>query len=237
MWTHTWMSFTSHTFTSMPLIHTSNPNFCGNIFGLASSWFASLLFIETFMRHNLRIWSLVDFRISQIPVPDLLRYVALGLRRFKIPDLRRFATSGLRRFKIQIFVGSRLQGFAGSRFQIFIDLRLRGFVGSRFLIIADSWLRGFAGSRFQIFAVFNHLENLFRETCQTRHFEGDRFFLNSPTLASRGSGLTPTIRFHEKLWNSVKNVTLGTSEWTRVLQKSRNRQIEVSSWNWPPSPL
>jgi hypothetical protein len=46
--------------------------------------------------------------------------------------------------------------------------------------------------------------------------------------------LTPTIRFHEKLWNSVKNVTLGTSEWTRVLRKSHNGRIEVSSWNCPP---
>jgi hypothetical protein len=99
------MSFTSHTFTSLRLVHTPNPEFWGNVFDLASSWFASLLFIETSTRHNLRIWSSVDFWISQIPVPDL----------------RRFATSGLCKFKIQIFADSRLQGFAGSRFQIFID--------------------------------------------------------------------------------------------------------------------
>jgi hypothetical protein len=128
MWTHTWMSFTSHTFTSLPLIHTSNPNFCGNIFDLASSWFASLLFIETFMRHNLRIWSLVDFWISQIPIlefhrsriPDFLRFVTSGLCRFKIPNLHRFTTPGLRGFKI-----SDLRRFATSglrRFKI-PDLR------------------------------------------------------------------------------------------------------------------
>jgi hypothetical protein len=41
------------------------------------------------------------------------------------------------------------------------------------------------------------LKNLFREFRQTRRFEGVRFFPNSPTLAPWGSGLTPTIRFHE----------------------------------------
>jgi hypothetical protein len=30
---------------------------------------------------------------------------------------------------------------------------------------------------------FNHPENLFHEFRQTRHFEGGRFFLNSPTAA------------------------------------------------------
>jgi hypothetical protein len=84
------------------------PDFWGNVFDLASYWFTSLLFIETFKRQHLRIWSSVDFQISQIPIlefrrsriPDFLRFVTLGLRRFKIPDLHRFATSGLHRFKI-----------------------------------------------------------------------------------------------------------------------------------------
>jgi hypothetical protein len=44
-------------------------------------------------------------------------------------------------------------------------------------------------------------------------------FLNSPTLDPRGSGLTPTIRFHEYFGNLVKNVTLRTSEGTRVARK------------------
>jgi hypothetical protein len=58
--------------------------------------------------------------------------------------------------------------------------------------------------------------------------------LNSPTLAPRGSGLTPMIRFRENFWISVKNVTLGTSEWTRVLRKLHNGRFEVFSWNCPP---
>jgi hypothetical protein len=92
----------------------------------------------------------------------------------------------------------------------------------------------FAGSRFQIFIDSMPLKNSSHEFRQTRRFEGDGFFLNSPTLAPRGSGLTPTIRFHEKLWSSVENVTLKTSEWTHVLRKSRNGRIEASSWNCPP---
>jgi hypothetical protein len=53
------------------------------------------------------------------------------------------------------------------------------------------------------------LKNMFQELCQILTFRGWRIFLNSPTLAPRGSGLTPTIRFHEYFGNLVKNVTLG----------------------------
>jgi hypothetical protein len=41
------------------------------------------------------------------------------------------------------------------------------------------------------------LKNLFHEFWQTRRFEGVRILTNSPTLAPRGSGLTPTIYFHK----------------------------------------
>jgi hypothetical protein len=155
MWIHTWVSFTSHTFTSLPLVHTPNPNFWGNVFNLASCWFANLLFMEAFSRHNLRtITSEFD--------PQYI--------------------SEFRRFRFQIFSGSWLQCFAGSRFQVFADSRLQGFACSRFQIFADSRLRGFAGSRFQIFTMFNNPESSFHEICQTRRFEGERVFLNSATL-------------------------------------------------------
>jgi hypothetical protein len=75
--------------------------------------------------------------------------------------------------------------------------------------------------------------NLSHEFRQTRRFEGVRFFPNSPTLAPWGSGLTPTIRFHENSRIPVKNVTLGSSEWTRVLRIFRNGHIEAVSWNYP----
>jgi hypothetical protein len=100
-----------------------------------------------------------------------------------IPDFLGFVTSGLHRFEIpdlHKFVTSRLHRFK----------------------IPD--LHEFATSRLRRFKIpdlhrFNVPENLFHEFHQTRHSEGDRFFLNSPTLAPWGSRLTPTIRFHEEL--------------------------------------
>jgi hypothetical protein len=71
---------------------------------------------------------------------------------------------------------------------------------------------------------------------QIWHFEGVRVLPNSPTLAPRGSELTPTIRFHENSRIMERNVTLGTSEWTRVLWNTRNGHIEAVSWNYPPHP-
>jgi hypothetical protein len=93
-------------------------------------------------------------------------------------------------------VTSRLRGFKIPDLHEFAISRLRRFK------IPD--LHEFAISRLRRFKIpnlhrFNVLENLFHEFRQTRRFEGDRFFLNSPTLAPRGSGLTSTIRFHEKL--------------------------------------
>jgi hypothetical protein len=79
--------------------------------------------------------------------------------------------------------------------------------------------------------------NLFHEYRQTRRFEGVRFSPNSPTLAPRGSELTLMIQFREYPWILVKNVTLGMSEWTRVLRISRNGHIEAVSWNYPLSPI
>jgi hypothetical protein len=153
------MSFTSHTFTSLPLVHTPNPDFWGNVFDLASSRFASLLFIETSRHHNLRIWFSIDSRISHIPVPDL--------RRFEIPYLHRFATSEVRRFEIldlHRFRTSRLRRFETSDLRRFATSGLRRFVTSD--------LR-----RFEILNLhkFNHPENSFHEFRKTRHFEGDRF--------------------------------------------------------------
>jgi hypothetical protein len=58
-----------------------------------------------------------------------------------------------------------------------------------FMIVSLSWNRTF------------HPEAnswVYSRIRQIRRFEGERFFPNSPTLAPRGSGLTPTIRFHEK---------------------------------------
>jgi hypothetical protein len=70
------MSFTSrdlrgwfHTFTSLPLVHTPNPDFWGNVFDLASFWFLNPSFTTPEFRGFERIISQVrDSRAS--PVDD-----------------------------------------------------------------------------------------------------------------------------------------------------------------------
>jgi hypothetical protein len=69
-------------------------------------------------------------------------------------------------------------------------------------------------------------------------FRGWRVFLNSPTLAPRGSGLTPTIRFHESFGNLVKKTS--PSERRRGHASPGNprtvRSRQVSR-NYPPPAL
>jgi hypothetical protein len=111
-----------------------------------------------------------DFRALQIP--DLHRFMTSGLRGFKIPGFHRFATSGLRGFKIPDFHWFATSGLR--RFKI-PDIH-------RF---ATSGLRGF---KIPDLLRVNYPESSFHEFRQTRHFEGDRFFLNSPTTGLTGVG-------------------------------------------------
>jgi hypothetical protein len=136
--------------------------------------------------------------------PCLHRFATSGLRGFEIPNLHRFATSGLRRFKIpdpHRFATPGLCGFKIPDLHKFATPGLRGFKIPDLQRFATSGFRGF---KIPDLLRINYPESSFHEFRQTRCFEGDRFFLNSPTLAHRGSGLTPTIRFHENLWISVK---------------------------------
>jgi hypothetical protein len=119
MWTHTRMSFSSHTFTSLPLVHTPNPNFLGRQLWL--------------------FFSLVrEFPRSRLPNQTSDRFP-----NFPSPEVRDFAGS-----RFQTFACSRLQGFADSRFPKIACSRPRGFTGPRFLKIACPRLQGFTGSRF-----------------------------------------------------------------------------------------
>jgi hypothetical protein len=68
------MSFTSrdlrgkfHTFTSLPLGHTFNPDFRSDVFDLASSWSPKLLFMKTAALCDSRIETPPDSRTSLIP--------------------------------------------------------------------------------------------------------------------------------------------------------------------------
>jgi hypothetical protein len=150
------------------------------------------------------------------------------LCRFMTPCLHRFATSGIRKFMIpdlHRFVTSGLCRFKIPDLHRFATSRLR---------------------RFKILNLhrINHPESLFHDFRQTRRFKGGSFFLNSPTLAPRGSGLTPTIRFYENLWILVKKTSplecrsghassgnLATVESRRVLETATlspiNRELSL----------
>jgi hypothetical protein len=82
---------------------------------------------------------------------------------------------------------------------------------------------------------YSHTHEHFHEFSSSDCFEGERFFLNSPTLATRGSRLTPTIRFHENSWNLVKkhhprNVGVDT-----CLPENLQRSYRGGSSGLPPS--
>jgi hypothetical protein len=103
--------------------------------------------------------------------------MAPELYRFMIPLLLRFVTSGLGRFMI-------------------LDLHRLTTSGLRKFIVPDH--HRFTTSGLHKFKIpdlhrFNHPENSFREFRQTRRFERGGFFPNSPTLATQGRWLTPTI--------------------------------------------
>jgi hypothetical protein len=120
MWTHTRMSFSSHTFTSLSLVHTPNPDFLGRQLWLC--------------------FSLVrEFPRSRLPNQTSDRFP-----NFSSSKVRDFASS-----RFQTFACSWLRGFADSRFPKIACLRLRGFAGPRFPKIACLRLLGFAGPRFR----------------------------------------------------------------------------------------
>jgi hypothetical protein len=163
MWTCTWMSFTSrdlrgwfHTFTSLLLVNTLNPDFL-----------------------KLRLW----LGFPQIPesIPHDSRISGVWTHDFASSWFQSFASS-----IFQIFAGSWLQIFAGSIFQIFAGSWLQIFAGSWLRMFTDSiTLQRTVDSReiARFSSYFRILfENLFHEIRQTRRFEGARFFLNSPTL-------------------------------------------------------
>jgi hypothetical protein len=143
------MSSTSHTFTSLPLVHTLNPDFLRR-----HLWLCFLLVRESSRSGNLRAPWLPNLTFSRFPnftdsrISWLCRFMASSLyefatpklRRFKIPDHRVLATPRLRRFKIPDIARSRLRDFAGSRFQAIVRSRLWDFAGSGLQIVASSLL-------------------------------------------------------------------------------------------------
>jgi hypothetical protein len=133
VWTCTWMSFTSHTFTSLPLVHTPNPDFLRR-----RLWLGLLLIRESpdsgslhtprFPNSNFgRLPNFADFRfhdfagswlreLRRSKTSDLCKFATSDLRRFEIPDLRKFKIPELRELKIPDLRRFKILNFAGSRF-------------------------------------------------------------------------------------------------------------------------
>jgi hypothetical protein len=159
MWTHTRMSFSSEIFTSLPPVHTQNPDFLGRQLWLcffASSWISPCRTSELDSRQIPESAALRGLRLRQLEVPGFCVFVTPRLPRTKIPEIRMFANLKLRRSLIP---------------------------ENREFLVPEK-----------------HISR----TLSNSTFLGWRVFLNSPTLAPRGSGLTPTIRFHEYFGNFVK---------------------------------
>jgi hypothetical protein len=149
VWTCTWMSFTSHTFTRLPLVHTPNPDFLR-----WRLWLCFSLIRESPHSGNLR-------------APRLPNSIPNRFPNSADSQFHGFAGSWLR-----VFTSSQLRSLAGSRFQIFASSRLRSFAGLRFQIFASSRLRSFKIPDLRRFEI---PENSFHEFHTTRRFEGDRF--------------------------------------------------------------
>jgi hypothetical protein len=170
-------------FTSLPLVYTLNPDFWGDVFDLAPSWSPNLLFMKITVHYGSRIKTSPDWWTSQIP--ELRRILISELRRFLILELHRFQPS---------------DSCIGAKFGYNFRILLEG--------LKNTWdPSGFLHEHFPFtklnFSPRSWFTNLSHEFRQIRRFEGVRFLPNSPTLAPRGSGLTPTIRFPENSRSEV----------------------------------
>jgi hypothetical protein len=199
-----------HTFTSLPLVHTSNPDFWGNVFDLASCWFPNLLYTGIFTHCNLRIWTSLYSRTSQVR----------DSRSSRVRDSRSSQVRDFKASQVHDSRPSRIRNFKTSQ------------VSTTLKWTTDSCEEARLGCHFH-----SLLEDLSREFRQTRRFESVRFFLNSPTLAPRGSGLTPTIRFRENFRILVKK---SPSERRSRHASSRKPATVISrrfSWTTPLAPI
>jgi hypothetical protein len=188
------MSFSSNIFTNLPLVYTLNPDFLGQQLWLcfsAGSWMSSRETPEQSPRQ------IPELAFTSSPVRECLHT--------KLPNrvLDRFPNCTSSEVRAPPAWGS---GPPHVRDPITPPNQ-------------DSWtsyIREFGASKNR---EFPGPEKYVSRTLSNLSFRGWRVFLNSPTLAPRGSGLTPTIWFHESFGNLVKNVTLGMSEGTRVARE------------------
>jgi hypothetical protein len=177
---------------------------------LASSWISPLEKFSRTVTPELVLRHTPEFhRFPKFVVPQV--------RGFKSSRIRDFEASQIQDFKPSCVRDSEASWVSDSRSSRVRDSETSWVSDSRSSRVLCSW-------------------KLTSQISLTSTFRGWHVFLNSPTLAPWGSRLTPTIRFHEHFRISVKNVTLGMSEGTRVTRKTRNYRIEARSQNCPPRP-
>jgi hypothetical protein len=173
MWTHTRMSFSTHTFTSLPLVHTLNPDFLGRQLWLCFSL--------------VREFSVRDFRSSwlcRFEIPDFRMFMTSRLCRFKTPENRMFVTPRLRRPKIpenHLFATLRLRKPKIPENRLFATLRLRRPKIPENRLFATPRLRR---PKIPENRMCPAPEKHISRTSLNSTFRGWRVFLNSPTWTS-----------------------------------------------------
>jgi hypothetical protein len=99
---HTRMSFSPNIFTSLPPVHTQNPDFLGRQLWLrffAGSWMSPCLTSELDHRKIPESIALRGSRYRQLEIPCFRVFATPCLLRTKTPELRIFANLKLRRFQ------------------------------------------------------------------------------------------------------------------------------------------
>jgi hypothetical protein len=167
-----WFTGWFHTFTSLPLVHTLNPDFWDDIFDLASPWSSNLLFTKTTTHCNSRSPRISNSRTSQVPdsvssrVPDSRASQVLDSRSLQVPDSKSS--------RVPIILKWTADSREEARFSYHFHTLLENL----------KTLRSPSGSLHECSA-FMKLEfssrewsaNLSHEFRQTRRFEGVRFSL------------------------------------------------------------
>jgi hypothetical protein len=160
------MSFTSYTFTNLPLVHTLNPDFLGR-----RLWLCFLLVRESPRSGNLHASWLPNLTSSR-------------LSNFMISQVRGFGSSRIRDFGASHVRDSRLlhvRDFEASQVQDSRSSHIRDFEASQVQDSRSSHIRDFEASQVQDSWVLCSWK-LITRISWTSTFRGWHVFLNSPTV-------------------------------------------------------
>jgi hypothetical protein len=96
------MSFSSNIFTSLPPVHTQNPDFLGRQLWhcfFAGSWISPCMTPELGPRQTPESAALRSSRHRQLEISGFRMFATPHLLRITIPEIRKFANLKLRRFQ------------------------------------------------------------------------------------------------------------------------------------------